>query len=226
MNKGYLIALDGPPAAGKGTISTALANKLNGIFLSSGNLFRCLALICLEKRLDIHNEDEVEKGLQEMNIDYRGEDLYLNGKDVSKRIKMPDVSHGASVVAVYARVREDLAKMQEDLILKFINEGKIVILDGQDIAILFPWAKIKIFLTADLVTRSKRRQQQYAKQGIIKSLNEVVDELKARDQRDWSRKIRPLSSDPVKDGYFVVDNSNLSEQETIDLIFKELAKYD
>lgn len=222
MNKGYLIALDGPPASGKGTISLALANKLQGIFLSSGNLFRCLALSCLEEKINIHNEDEVEKVLLKMKLDYKGDEIYLDGKNVTQRIKTPDVSHSASVVAVYAKIREDLASKQEELVLRYISEGKVVILDGQDIAILFPWAKIKVFLTADLNTRAKRRQQQYEKHGIIKSQNEVLEELRSRDERDWSRRIRPLSKDPVKDGYFLVDNSNLTEQETIDLILNHI----
>ncbi len=226
MNKGYLIALDGPPAAGKGTIALSLAHKLSGIFLSSGNMFRSLALICLEKNINTHNEDEVDKVLSEMNIDFKGEDIYLNGKDVTKRIKMPDVSHATPDIAVHAKVRDDLSKKQEELVQKLINEGRIVILDGQDIGILFPWAKLKIFLTADLNTRAKRRQQQYEKHGIIKSQNDVLEELRARDQRDWSRKIRPLSKDPEKDGYFVLDNSNLNEQETVDLIINKLKKYD
>jgi len=226
MNKGYLIAIDGPAAAGKGTISIELANRLNGIFLSSGSMFRSLALICLEKGLNTHNQDEVESALASLNIDYKGQEIYLNGANVTQRLKMPDVSHASSEVAVHAKVREDLSKKQEELVLKFINQGKIVILDGQDIAKLFPWAKLKIFLIADINTRAKRRQQQYEKQGIIKPFNAVLGELEIRDGRDWSRKIRPLSSDPIKDGYFLVDNANHKEDETVEIILKELEKYD
>ena len=117
-----------------------------------------------------------------------------------------------------------MANVQRKIAESLIKKGRIVILDGQDTALTLPDAKLKLFLTASPEVRATRRQKQYEKQNMVKSFEGVLEEIKDRDARDWSRELRPLSKDPIKDGYFLVDSSELDEQETIDIIIEELKR--
>lgn len=225
MNKGFSIAIDGPIASGKGTVANALANKLDGIFMSTGSMYRAVSLVCLERGIDINNEKEVERVLPDINVEYFGKKILLNNKDVTDRIRQPDVTHGSSVVAVYAKIRKSLVEKQQQIAKKHIDNGKIVIADGRDTGTkVFPDAALKIFLTATLEVRAKRSVVRYKKSRLKKSFEEIVVETKLRDERDSNRKIDPLQSSPEKFGYWVLDNSNQTEDETISIIIKELEK--
>lgn len=225
MNKGFSIAIDGPMASGKGTVANALANKLGGIFMSTGSMYRAVSFLCLERGIDINSEEEVVKVLPDVNVDYVGKKVLLNNKDVTNRIRQQDVTYGSSVVAVYAKIREDLVKKQQQIAQKYIDRGKIVIADGRDTATrVFPNASLKIFLTASIKVRAKRNVVRYKKKGLGKSFEEIVAETKLRDERDSSRKIDPLPSFPKELGYWVLDNSNQTERETIGIIMSELGK--
>lgn len=225
MSKGFSIAIDGPIASGKGTVATALANRLNGLFMSTGSMYRALALLCLEKGVDIKNEREVEKILPNVNIIYRQKKVFLNGLDVTDKLRQSSVSSASSIIAVYKKIREDLVIKQQQIAKKIINKGQIVIADGRDTGTrVFPNSALKIFLTADLKTRAKRSLERYKKEGVIKNLDEVVLETKTRDERDTQRKIDPLPLNPSAFGYWILDNSNQTENETIDAIMAELRK--
>lgn len=225
MTKGFSIAIDGPIASGKGTVATALADKLNGLFMSTGNMYRSVALLCLKRGIDINDETAVVSVLSDINAEYKGKKFFLNGRDVTEEIRQPDVSHGSSVVAIYKKIREDLVRKQQEIAKKHTENGQIVIADGRDTGTrVFPDAKLKIFLTANLEERAKRSLERYKKEGVNKSLDKVVLETKIRDKRDTERKIDPLPLSPVSLGYWVLDNSNQTEEETIDIIMQELRK--
>lgn len=225
MSKGFSIAIDGPTASGKGTVATALANKLNGLFMSTGSMYRILALLCLEKGIDINNEKEVARVLPSVNVDYIGKKVFLNGVDVTDKIRQSEVSHASSVVAVYAKVRNDLVKKQQQIAQKYVDKGQIVIADGRDTGTrVLPNAALKIFLTANLGIRVKRSLERYKQEGIHKSMEDVFLETEIRDKRDTKRHIDPLPSNPVAFGYWVLDNSNQTENETIAEIMSELKK--
>lgn len=225
MSKGFSIAIDGPIASGKGTVATALANKLNGLFMSTGSMYRSVALLCLEKGIDINSEAEVAKILSNVNVDYVGKKVFLNGLDVTDKIRESDVSHASSVVAVYIKIREDLVKKQQQIAQKYIDRGQIVIADGRDTGTrVFPEAALKIFLTASLETRAKRSLERYKQKGVEMDLENVLLETEIRDKRDTERKVDPLPSNPVAFGYWVLDNSNQTENETVRAIMEELRK--
>jgi cytidylate kinase len=225
MPQGFSIAIDGPVASGKGTTAAALADKLGGFFINTGGMYRAVALFCIERRIDINNEAKVTSILPEVNIEVRDGKIFLNGSDVTERIKEPDTSDGSSVVAVYGSVREALVKKQQEIGKRVIDQGKVVVAEGRDAGTrIFPGAALKVFLTASMEVRAKRRQVQYLVKGIKKEIQDLIEEIRIRDQRDTGRIIDPLSSDPGKDGYLVLDNSNQTSEQTAEVIMQKLIK--
>lgn len=225
QTKGFSIAIDGPVASGKGTLALALAKRLDGFFLNTGAMYRSLALLAFEKGVDFNDEEEVLKLLPLVNVDLRDGKVFLNGKDVTDEIKKPEPDKGSSIVAVYKKVREVMVSKQQELANKNIEMGKIVIGEGRDAGTrVLPNASLKIYLTADIQIRAKRRQELYKSKGVIKTFEEVLEEAKIRDERDSQREIDPLPSDPEKLGYWILDNSMQTEEESINVIMDELKR--
>lgn len=225
MSKGFVIAIDGPVAAGKGTISPLLAKNLNGFYLYTGAMYRCLALLCIEKGIDAKNENVVLSILPEFKINVSDNKVFLNGEDVTERIKKEDVAMASPSVAVIKKVREKMVLVQQDIANKLVDEGKIVIAEGRDTGTrVFPNAKLKIFLTATPEVRAKRRILQIEERGEKKEFENVLKDVKLRDKQDSDRETDPLVKNPQDFGYFVLDTSEMSEEETITTITKEVEK--
>lgn len=231
MSNAFSIAIDGPAAAGKGTIVQMLTSMLSGVNIYTGGMYRALGLKCIRNNVSLDDSEGVVRTLHESDINLGAEDalgtvarIYLDGEDVTEKIKNPAAAIAAGKVAIIKEVREEMVNVQRKIAEDLIKKGKIVILDGQDTALTLSDAKLKLFLTASPEVRAARRQQQYKKQNMIKSFESVLEEIKDRDARDWSRELKPISKDPINDGYFLVDSSNLNEQETLGVIKKELIK--
>jgi len=225
MSKGFVIAIDGPVAAGKGTISPILAKNLNGFYLYTGAMYRCLALLCIKRGIDTKNENAVVNILPEFKINISDNNVFLNGEDVTERIKEEDVAMASSDVAIVKKVREEMVLIQQEIANKLIEEGKIVIAEGRDTATrVFPNAKLKIFLTATPEVRTKRRLLQIEERGEKAEFEQVLKDVKLRDEHDTNREIDPLVKNPQAFGYFVLNDSKMSEEETIKIIIKEVEK--
>lgn len=231
MTEGFVIAIDGPAAAGKGTIVQMLTEFLQGVNIYTGGMYRALGLKCLQENVSLEDKEKVIEILNSTDINLGEEgslgvvaQIFMDGENVTEKIKTPDAALAAGKVVLIEEVRNEMVKKQYLLAKSFVDEGRVVILDGQDVALIYPDSPMKIFLTASQEIRAKRRQRQYEKQGMEKSFEAVLEEIKERDQRDWSRKLRPLSKDPVKDGYFVLDSTSLNEEETFKIIKEELEK--
>lgn len=224
MHKGFAIAIDGPAAAGKGTIAPRLAKRLNGFYLYTGAMYRCLALAALEKNIDLNDEESLASLLSEIKIEFKDHKVFLNGEDVTEKIKDQKIAYGSSKVAELERVREHMVRLQQEIGEKEIKNGRVVVAEGRDTGTkVFPNAKLKVFLTAASKVRANRRLEQLKDQGVITSTFEkTLEEVKDRDERDTQRAIDPLAVEPSKFGYFVLDNSDLSEEETLEVIVKEL----
>lgn len=221
--EGFAIAIDGPVAAGKGTIAPRLAEKLKGFYLYTGAMYRCLALSGLKNGINLEDKNSLISLLPQINIEFRQDRVFLNGVDVTDEIKDPKVASGSSKVAIIPKVREHMVKKQQEIALKAITDGKIVVAEGRDTGtIVFPNAKLKVFLTANPNVRAERRLNQLKEQGLDASFDKVLSEIKERDIRDLQREVDPLVSDPSSFGYFVLDNSNLSEEETLIRIIEKL----
>jgi cytidylate kinase len=225
MSKGFVIAIDGPVAAGKGTISPILAKDLNGFYLYTGAMYRCLALLCIKRGIDTNDENKVINILPEFSINVSDNKVYLGEEDVTERIKREDVAMAASQVAVIKKVREAMVSIQQKIANKLIDEGKIVIAEGRDTATrVFPNAKLKIFLTATPEVRTERRLLQIEERGEETEFESLLKDVRLRDEQDSERTIDPLVKNPEAYGYFVLNNSGMSEEETIRIIIKKVEK--
>lgn len=224
--KGIFIAIDGPVASGKGTIAPLLAQRLHGFHLYTGAMYRALALYCREHDVDMTNEQAIRDVLSSITIELLPTKTMLNGKEVSDSIKTQDIAQGASLVGVFASVRQTLVQRQREIAERSIQEGKVVVAEGRDTGtVVFPNADLKIYLTAKVEVRAKRRLEQLHQQGNNTITFEMVlEDTKIRDNRDTERVISPLVNNPKEYGYFILDNSDLNEEETIQIIIEELKR--
>ncbi|HUD44277.1 MAG TPA: (d)CMP kinase [Patescibacteria group bacterium] len=224
QHKGFVIAIDGPVASGKGTIAPMLARKLSGFYLDTGIFFRCLALYCLEHSIDLGDKNAVINAISDIHITYFGDRVLLNKKDVTTVIRTDEVSVGSSKVALIDEVQDAMVENQRQIVYEHIKMGEIVIVEGRNIGTaLLPDADIKIFLTASLATRAQRRLNQLKANGPIHmALADVSNDILERDRRDINRKKYPLVQNPQNFGYFVLDNSEMSEEKTLKVLLQEL----
>ena len=225
MEKGYIIAIDGPVASGKGTIAPKLAEKINGVNLYTGGTYRSVALFCLENGIDPSNEEKVLQNLSSINVKLKGNSVFLNGEEVTDKIAGPEVASATSKISTIQGVREAMVEIQRKLATKETDKGKVVVAEGRDTATrVFPEAKVKIYLTAGVEVRAKRRLLQYEEKGMDIGFSQVLQDTIERDKIDSERKIDPLVMHPEKFGYLIVDNTDQTEDQTVELIVNELKR--
>ena len=208
-----IIAIDGPAGAGKSTLASRLARRLDYVNLESGAMYRALALRAIEWDASFDDEAALLTMARNSNIVLEpamgGNRVLLNGKDVSKRIRERDVSEGASRVSVHPKVREWMVARQREM-----GIGGGVVMEGRDIGTkVFPDADLKIFLDADPVIREQRRLDQQRVKGP--SAQTIAAELRARDLRDRTRGASPLV--PADDA-IVLDSTHMSEDDVLNRI--------
>lgn len=208
----FSVAIDGPAGAGKSTVAKAAAEKLGIIYVDTGAMYRAAALYAINAGFAI-NAENMKKCLDDIDInikyDKSGQRIFLNGKDVSERIREKDVSIGASDVAVIPEVRLKLVEIQRTL-----AKNNSVIMDGRDIGTyVLPSAELKVFLTASSEVRAARRLKDLEQKGISAEFDEVLRDIEYRDKQDSEREFAPLkkANDAV-----LFDTSNLSPEQTVD----------
>ncbi len=207
---GWQIAIDGPAASGKSTISKLLASRLGFQYLDTGAMYRAVTLKALNLKINLENEEEY-KFLEDTTICFVDNKIHLDGVDVSKEIRTLEVTNNASLVAKFGYVRSKLVKMQQEL-----SESQNIIVDGRDIGtVVLPNANLKIFLTASVRVRAIRRMKENETRGIVLSLEETEKDIEARDYKDSHREIGPLTQ---ADDAVYVDTSDLSVEEVIETI--------
>lgn len=207
------IAIDGPAGAGKSTIARAAAEKLGFVYIDTGAMYRAVALYCVRRGIDTKKDaGAVIKTLPEISVGIRHENgmqrIFLDTEDVSEAIRRPEISVAASDVAVIPEVRLKLVELQRNL-----SEQADVIMDGRDIGTyVLPDAEVKIFLTADVEERAKRRYRELCEKGTETTLEAVLDDMKYRDANDAGRSFAPLrkAEDAV-----LLDNTNLSPEASV-----------
>jgi cytidylate kinase len=208
------IAIDGPSAAGKSTIADLLAKKLGYIHLDTGAMYRCVALKAKRMGIALDDEKNLCSMLSRTDIAMTPEgNVFLDGEDVSSRIREEDISMAASDVSKQAQVRADLVKRQQEM-----AQAKGFIMDGRDIGtVVLTDAGVKIFLTASAHARAERRYLQNKAKGIPSDLKTIEEEIEKRDYQDSHRKNSPLrqAADAVR-----IDSSDLSIEQVADRILK------
>ena len=224
MKEHFTIALDGPGGAGKSTLAKAVARELNILHVDTGAIYRTIGYAAFSRGLDAKKEEQIAPLLKDLQIDMAfdeigGQRMLLDGKDVSKEIRLPEISIYASNVSALPCVRAYLLEMQRDTARK-----QSVIMDGRDIGtVVLPDADLKIYLTASAEERARRRCLELTERGTPKAYEEVLREINERDYQDMHRDIAPLreAEDAVR-----VDTSKLdfeeSKQALLDLIREKI----
>lgn len=216
-NKVYSIAIDGPSGAGKSSLAKGVASRLGFIYVDTGAIYRTVGLAAQKRSIGSKDTESVEKLLPEIELEIKHVDgqqcMFLWGEDVSDEIRTPTSSIYASDVSAMPAVRGYLLEMQREMARR-----ACVIMDGRDIGtVVLPDADLKIFLTASSEERAKRRYLELQAKGDSSSFEEVLRDIRYRDEQDSGRAVAPLK--PADDS-IVIDNSDITLQDGIDLLCK------
>lgn len=209
------VAIDGPAGAGKSTIARRVAEKLGYVYVDTGAMYRAMALFFLNKEIDVSDARAIEKACDDIEISIVYEDgqqkVLLNGEDVTGRIRDEKVGNTASVTSTYGCVREKLVALQRQLASR-----ADVIMDGRDIGTcVLPEAQVKVYLTASVEVRAKRRYQELEKKGEACQLEEIEQDIRERDERDMHREISPLRQ---AEDAILVDSSDMTIDQVVERI--------
>lgn len=217
-NTPIIVAIDGFSSCGKSTMAKKLAKSVGYIYVDTGAMYRAVALFAIRRgwlTASEINEKELEKHISDLKITFKTnenglQETYLNGENVEKEIRTLEVANGASRVSVIGFVRRELVRQQQEM-----GIAKGIVMDGRDIGtVVFPNAELKVFLTASPEVRAQRRYDELTAKGGKVNFNDVLANVKERDERDQNRAESPLKQ---ADDAVVIDNSNLnpSEQQKI-----------
>lgn len=209
---GFKLAIDGPAASGKSTISGQLAKKLGWTHIDTGSMYRAVTLAALEKKIDLEDESQYDF-VKNLCIKYEKGKIFIDDRDVTKAIREPIVNENVSLVSSFPSVRKELVSLQQ----KAARHGNVIV-DGRDIGtVVMPDADLKIFLIASVDERTKRRLMDFVKTGKSIDFTKVKSDLEIRDHKDSTRKESPLikASDAI-----LLDTTNLSIEETVNEIIR------
>lgn len=218
-----IIAIDGPAASGKSTTAKAVAERLGFVYLDTGAMYRAVTLAALRAGVDLtETGGPLEKLLGTLTIAFKavegGNRIFLGNEDVTQSIRGLEVSRNVSAVSELPLVRERMVALQRE----FAGRANSVV-EGRDIGtVVFPDADFKFFLTADYETRAVRRMKDLAELGIGQSMDEVVEELKRRDERDSSRSHSPLAK---AEDAIDVDTTALTVDQQVEFIINYVKQH-
>ena len=206
-----IIAIDGPAGAGKSTISKLVSKRLDINYLDTGAMYRAITYKCIEEGININNEEEVIKICESSDVDFRNNQIYLDGKNIDIEIRRQEVSSNVSNVAKIKKVRELLVARQRE-----IASESDAILDGRDVGTcIFPDARYKFFLSASAQERGRRRYEELKSKGEDVDLDSIIEDIKKRDKIDSTREVSPLikAEDAIE-----IDSTSMSINEVVDYI--------
>lgn len=211
-----IITVDGPSGSGKGTVSRLLAAKLSFHYLDSGALYRVLSIAAMRRKVDTSNKAELSLIAEHMDVIFKTSgqgdfQILLEGEDVTRDLRTEDMGALASKIAAYTEVRNALLKRQ-----RLFAHGDGLIADGRDMGtVVFPAADLKIYLTASIDERAKRRYKELIEKGEDVSLRALAEQVTARDERDMKREVSPLvaAEDAIR-----LDTSDMSAKDVLETI--------
>ena len=215
--KKLTIAIDGHASTGKSSIAKEIALKYGYIYINSGSMYRAVTLFAIKNNLLEELNENIDLFIEKLNavsIDFRFNkinlisEIFLNGRNVEKEIGSLEISNFVSKVAAIPEIRKEMVKLQRN-----IDRKKGVLMDGRDIgSVVFPDADIKLFLTASDTVRAKRRFKEMINNGFSVSYDDILNNIRIRDNLDSSRSDSPLT---IEKDAVVIDNSNMSIDEQI-----------
>lgn len=203
-----VIAIDGPSASGKGTVAEAVAARLGFHYLDSGALYRLTALAALRRNIALDDETALSAVARDLSPRFAERRIWLDGDDVSLALRSEQCAEAASRVAVLPCVRSALLERQ-----RAFRQPPGLVADGRDMgSVVFPDARLKIYLTASPEVRAERRYKQLIEKGLCANLEDLLQEIRSRDTRDANRSVAPLEQAP---GAKLLDTSRLSIDEAV-----------
>ncbi len=207
-----VVAIDGPAGSGKTTVAKLLAKKLNFFYLDTGATYRTLTLKVLREGVNLEDKERIEKLAQGLKMKIEEEKVYLDGEDVSHQIRTPLINKTISLIACLPGVRKVMVDTQRRIV-----GDKDAVVEGRDITtVVFPFAEVKFYLTADFEERVKRRYRELKDKGINLDLEEVKEEMRNRDEADLKREIGGLK---IAEDAIYIDTTNLTIEEVRDKLF-------
>jgi len=222
MSKNIVVAIDGYSSCGKSTLAKALAKKLHFIYVDSGAMYRAVTLYFINQGIKLDDESAIERALQDIHLNFHSRDyqthITLNDEEVSEEIRMMHVSEIVSEVSALRSVRKEMVKQQQRM-----GKLKNMVMDGRDIGTtVFPYADVKIFMTADPKIRAERRYKESKEKGELISLEEIFDNIAHRDFLDTTRRESPLVR--AKDA-IVLDNTTLNEKQQLEFALERVKPF-
>lgn len=213
----FVVGIDGPAGTGKSTLTKLISKEMNLVNIDTGATYRCVALKAIKNNIKLAEKDKIINLLNDINIEFKNEDniqkVYLDGEDVTERIRENDVNNIVSPVSSIKEVRFKLVDLQRKL-----AEGKNSIMEGRDITTyVFPNADVKIYLDASIEERAKRRYNQNLEKGIETSYEDVYENIRARDENDKAKEVGALK---IAEDAIVIDTTNLTIEEVKNKIIK------
>ncbi|MEW6701699.1 MAG: (d)CMP kinase [Bacteroidota bacterium] len=218
MSKKIIIAIDGPAGSGKSTAAKNIAQKLGFTYLDTGAMYRAITFIALRKRIaeDVSKVVELARGINlKLEFEKGTTRVFVDGEEITELIRSAEVNAKVSDISKIPEVRAELVKIQK----KMGDEGNIVA-EGRDVTtVVFPDANLKIFLTASIDERARRRYKEYQEKNVAISLDEVKANLEKRDRIDSGREVSPLKK---ADDAIEFDNTNISIPDELEQLMKKI----
>jgi len=213
-----IIAVDGPAGSGKSTASRLLAEKLSYRYIDTGAMYRAAAVAAHLAGVSTDDDAALEQLMKEVDISFVSGRIHLNGEDVSRAIREPEIDGLSSAVSARAPIRAALIALQR----RMAEKGSVV-MEGRDIGtVVLPDADIKFFVTASTEVRGRRRYTERIMRGEQANLREVIEAIERRDERDAQRELSPLV--PANDAE-VIDTSMMNLEEVVDCMMEKVKKY-
>lgn len=213
-----VIGIDGPAGSGKGTVAKIVAEKLNIVYIDTGAMYRCVALASLEEGLNLEDTSQIIKLAHDIHIELDSSGcVFLNGKDVSHKIREKEVTSIVSQISSIIEVREEMVLQQRKL-----AEGHDVIMEGRDITtVVFPDADYQFYLDASISERARRRYLQNKEAGIDMSYDEIIKNIEKRDYNDMHKKVGALKKTKRQ---IYIDTTDMTIDEVVSFIMNKIGE--
>ena len=214
---GFIVAVDGVAGSGKGSITKIIAQRLGLIAIDTGAMYRCVALECIKQQITSDELEKIKKVLENIDIQIIRENaeqlIFLNGKNVTREIRTPEVDREVAKFAAIKEVREKMTPIQRKM-----GESNDIIMEGRDIGtVVFPNADVKVFLDCSVEERARRRYKQNIEKGIQTTYEEVLESIKERHRLETERDIAPLVQAP--DAIYI-DSTGMTVEEEADAVIQ------